>query len=280
MRISSRPSGKSILTIQSAVMYGAVGNDAAMAIYDHFGISAFRLDTVRLAAHPGFGQMYAAISATETLDRLLENFSRLDIATSLAIIQTGYLGHADQVPILARHITQMKADNPALEYCLDPVMGDGGKLYVDKALSTALRAELLPLAQHLTPNLFELEMLADRPINTMQEVIDAATTLKSMYQLSSIIVTAIPEDEMMTDLIISEDGLATHSHKRQRSGVSGGGDMFTAYYLSKRLLGHSAHHASRLASKAVTVCAGLSDDPRALPIKDWLQHHKQPSSAE
>jgi len=276
MNVSSISGNKTILTIQSGVIYGAVGNDAAMAVYDHFGLSAFRLDTVRLAAHPCFGKMYAAITPAETIDKLLENFSQLEAAKTLGFIQTGYLGHADQVPILARHITQMKADNPSLEYCLDPVMGDGGKLYVDTALSAALSSELLPLAQHLTPNLFELEMLADTRIKTKQEVIAAARHLKSSHRLSSIIVTAIPEDEMMTDIIISDEGLAEHCHKRELSGISGGGDMYTAYYLSARLSGHSAHQSSYLASEAVTQCAHLSDDRRALPVKDWLRHHKQP----
>ena len=103
-----------------------------MAVYAHFELSAFRLDTVRLAAHPGFGEMYAAITPSDALDRLLENFFRLDAAKTLGFIQTGYLGDASQVPVLAHHITELKTVLPACEYCLDPVMGDAGKLYVDK----------------------------------------------------------------------------------------------------------------------------------------------------
>jgi pyridoxine kinase len=268
--ISSVSDNTAILSIQSAVIYGAVGNDAAMAVYAHFGLPAYRLDTVRLAAHPGFGKMYAAVTPAEALDRLLDNFSQLEVAKTVGFIQTGYLGDAAQVPVLARHITQMKTALPACEYCLDPVMGDAGKLYVDKALGTALIQTLLPLADHLTPNLFELEILADRQVRTKDQVIDAARHLRTAYQLSSVIVTGIPEDGMMTDIVITDEGLAEHSHRRELSGVSGGGDMFTACYLAGLQSGQGAHLSAHQASEMVTRCARLADDPRTLPVADWL----------
>jgi pyridoxine kinase len=267
---SSVPDRRAVLSIQSAVIYGAVGNDAAMAIYTHFELSAFRLDTVRLAAHPGFGEMYAAITPSDALDRLLENFFRLDAAKTLGFIQTGYLGDASQVPVLAHHITELKIALPACEYCLDPVMGDAGKLYVDKALSTALIQTLLPLADHLTPNLFELEILAGRAISSKDEAINAADQLRSDYQLSSIIVTGIPEDDVMTDIVITDDGIAEHSHRRELSGVSGAGDMFTACYLAGLSSGLTAHLAAHQASEAVTQCTRLAADRRTLPVAEWL----------
>ena len=86
-----------ILAIQSAVMIGAVGNDAAMPVYTHFRHKAARLDTVRLAAHPGFSRGFTDITEARVLAALLTDFANLQKDAMPKAAQTGYFGAADQI---------------------------------------------------------------------------------------------------------------------------------------------------------------------------------------
>ena len=273
MAESNRQKRTHILTIQSAVMAGFVGNNAAMAVYDYFSIPHYRLDTVRLAAHPGFGKLNRDVTEAHTMDHLLNDFRTLPHFQRLGAVQTGYLGAVAQVEVLAQHITEMKQDFP-IRYFLDPVMGDNGKLYVTDALAEKIAEKLLPLADVITPNLFEFERLAQLSVNTPSQIITIAPKLIAQYQLEAILVTGIPDGDQIIDMLVTAQEHAAFSHQKHQQGHSGAGDMLTALLIGFVIQGHSLVVAAQQATELVTACAAHAEDPRDLEIQSWLYTHR------
>ena len=108
-----------ILSIQSAVMHGAVGNDAAMPVYQHLKQPAERLDTVRLAAHPGFGTRAVSVTPPDELNGLLTDYRHLAIFRIWPLPETGYFGQPSQIDPVARFITESQAAHNNRLYLLD-----------------------------------------------------------------------------------------------------------------------------------------------------------------
>lgn len=258
-----------ILSLQSAVMAGSVGNNAAMAIYNHFKLEAYCLDTVRLAAHPGYGEMGRDITSADTLDRLLSDFQHLPASDHLAIIQTGYLGAEEQVEVLAHHIAKMK-DKNAVSYCLDPVMGDSGRLYIADSLADKMAQHLLPLADIITPNLFEFERLTQTRFTNAEQLTDTAQQLGETYGLKAILITGIPVDGAIADMLITSDNSTPFIHPVREQGFSGAGDVLTALFIAGLMGGKSYSEAAQDASRMVTACAAQADDPRDIAVRRWL----------
>lgn len=273
MAESNRQKRTHILSIQSAVMAGFVGNNAAMAVYDYLNIPHYKLDSVRLAAHPGFGKLNRDVTAAHIMDHLLTDFRTLPHFQRLGAVQTGYLGAVAQVEILAKHITEMKQDFP-IRYYLDPVMGDNGKLYVSDALAETIAEKLLPLADVITPNLFEFERLAQLSVNTPSQIIAIAPKLIAQYQLEAVLVTGIPDGDQIIDVLVTAQENATFSHHKHHQGHSGAGDMLTALLIGFVIQGHSLIAAAQQATELVTACAAHAEDPRDLAIQSWLHTHR------
>ena len=264
-----------ILTIQSGVMWGEVGNDAAMPIYQHDGLHAIRLDTVRLAAHPGYGTTYASVTPAVELAALFADFSALDASRSLRICQTGYLGQASQCDVLAREIAALKQKNPQLLYCLDPVLGDGGRMYVSTDIATAMMSHLLPLADILTPNQFELSLITQTDIPDTDGAITAAARLceRSGNPELNILVTGVSEPawpDEICDILVSRSQQIIVRHQRNSAGVSGAGDALTALYLSHLVRGASSEQAMRAASAKASQLLSSSPSQRDIGLRQWL----------
>jgi len=242
-----------ILTIQSAVMVGAVGNDAACPIYAHFRLKSARLDTVRLAAHPGFQSGHADITSPATLTALLRDFARLTSQHLPEAIQTGYFGSADQIAPVSDFIAQSQQKKGGF-YLLDPVLGDSGRLYVDPAIASEMQHRLLPLADLITPNAFELAWLADRPVGTIKEAEQAAHHLlaKSSKPLQAVFATGIKaENDKIADVLVTRHATDHFLHSRKDKGISGSGDVLSALILAFYLQHKDLSIATRLASELI-----------------------------
>lgn len=259
-----------ILSIQSAVMAGAVGNDAAMPVYDYYRLNATRLDTVRLAAHPGFGVSFSEITTANTLARLLEDFKAINACSHLRAVQTGYFGEARQIESVAGFIADICATQPQIIYLLDPVLGDGGRIYVDKEIVTWMVDYLIPLADILTPNIFELTLLTGHQITDADTAIRAARKLLS-EKLTSIFVTGVQgKNDTILDILVFKDSVSQFSHKRKNIGISGSGDVLSAVMLAHILNGHSLENACDQASHIVADMIAAAKNPLTLAVKDWF----------
>ena len=261
-----------ILTIQSAVMIGAVGNDAAMPVYTHFRQKAARLDTVRLAAHPGFQAGWADVTPANTLAALLRDFANLQQTALPEAIQTGYFGAADQIAPAAEFIaaSQNKAN---IFYLLDPVLGDAGKLYVEQSIADTIKEKLLPLADIITPNAFELGVLAGREVTSLEDAAQAAQHMlaKKPGRLKAVFATGIhADDEKITDMLTTAEGTTSFVHNRKIHGVSGSGDVLSALVISAYLKHANLQEACRWASALASEMIARTSSPLGLDVTELL----------
>lgn len=154
-----------VLSIQSRVAYGHVGNSAAAFVLQRLGCAVVELPTTLLSAHPGHGRPGGGPVDPALLADLLGGLERIGVLRRIAAVLVGYLGRAETGILAAQTIATLKAARPDLRVLIDPVMGDrAGGCYVDAAVVGVFRAQLMPLADIATPNHFEAELLAARAL--------------------------------------------------------------------------------------------------------------------
>lgn len=157
-----------VLSIQSHVVHGYVGNKAATFPLQVLGFDVDAINSVQFSNHTG----YSTVKGTkQTADELWELFCGLELNDLLSYthVLTGYVGSADFLSTVVKIVRKLKEVNPDIVYVCDPVLGDHGKLYVPADLVPVFRTELIPLADIITPNQFELENILETKVETEDE---------------------------------------------------------------------------------------------------------------
>ena len=172
---------------------------------------------------------------------------------------TGYFASVDQVEATSLRLREMREQNKELFVLVDPVIGDGGRLYVAEDVAAAIRDLLLPLASCTTPNSFELGWLTGCTVTSRQEAIAAARTMPCPEVLATSI--AGRSSDLLT-LAVTAESVAIH-HAPLRSEVPHGtGDFLSGLYLAARLNGFAAANALQLSSALLDqAIAGSSGNP-------------------
>lgn len=221
---------KKILSIQSAVTYGCVGNSVAAPVITRLGMQPLLVDTISLAAHPGYGTMAGGSLDEVQFSTILQAFNTLLVLPKLSSIITGYLGNVGQIEPIQALIKTWQAARPDGLYILDPVLGDSGRLYVDAAIVDAMKRKLLPLAHIVTPNQFELGLLTNSYVKSVAEATEAGRKmLQQNPGLNAVVATGIANlKEGISDLKISRNDVVERSYAKRPHGVAGGGDLLTA----------------------------------------------------
>ncbi len=255
-----------LLSVQSAVIWGFVGNEAASLVHARLGHNALRLDTVRLAAHPGHGCQFRHITPPAGMRGLLQEFAQLPIAGRLDAVQSGYFGAAGQPGELADFLEQAK---PPL-YLLDPVLGDHGQLYVAPEITEAIRERLLPHADIVTPNAFELGWLTGLTVTNIAEAEKAAACLLEAGP-GAVLATGISlPDGQVGDLLLSRQGRALFSGPARPQGVSGAGDSLAALLLGLMLTGQPLAEAAQTASHITREMIARAPDSLDMDLANQL----------
>ena len=241
---------KQILSIQSAVTYGFVGNTVAAPVITKLGMQPLLVDTISLAAHPGYGTVAGGSADQTQFTAILEALTTLGILPQINCVMTGYLGDARQAGPIHSMIQDWQAERHDGLYILDPVLGDGGRLYVDTAIVDQIRQTLLPRAHIVTPNQFELGLLNESQINSVHDAIKAAKTMLQQHpHLQAVIATGIANtDHGISDLKVSRHNVTECDYAKRPHGVNGGGDLFTAILACWLTSGHDLNAAFAAAS--------------------------------
>ena len=258
-----------ILSIQSNVMHGYVGNRASLPLYQAFGIETDHLDTVRLAAHPGHGTKTRDVLDGKIMGALFDDYLGLPDTEQPSAIHIGYFGALDQVTQTARFITALKARHEGLVILLDPVFGDNGRRYISDDIISAVITQLLPLADIITPNQFELEVLAQMTISNQSQAKDALAKLGAT-SARIIMATGIQDGTIIRDMLYADAMISEQSATLRDQGVSGSGDAFAALFLSHIIKGDKPKAALRAASALTHHMIAHSKSPLTLNITSGL----------
>ena len=177
-----------VISIQSQVAYGHVGNSAAVFPMQMHGIDVIAVPTTLLSNRPGYPTIRGRVLDRELVADLLRGIEERGAVDTAQMILSGYLGSADNAAVVADFVARAKAKNPALLYCCDPVLGDRDRgLFVHADIPPLVRDLLCPLADIITPNHFEFEWLCGAKAATIDQVLKAA---RAFMARGTVVVTS------------------------------------------------------------------------------------------
>ncbi|MGI9408209.1 MAG: pyridoxal kinase [Hyphomicrobiaceae bacterium] len=271
-----------ILSISSQVVRGAVGNSAAAFALQRLGHTVWQIPTVLLSNHPGHGRFVGGPTGTSEIGALWDGLKAHNWHEEIDAVLTGYMPDRAAVEVVARIVHKLKQARPGLTYLCDPAIGDEPKgLYVDKAAATAIRDELLPLADIATPNRFELAWLTGTPpARNAEEAIDAARAIPA----GAVLATSIPADagDDLSNVLTDPNGNAVCRTAQRTDAQKGTGDFFAAVYLGSLLNGQSANTALGTATAAVRHVLDGSKGHDELQLVEAQDHwaHTEPDTVK
>jgi pyridoxine kinase len=238
--VSASPSSagdQAVLSIQSQVAYGHVGNSAATLPLQRLGFEVLAINTVQLAHHPGHGSWCGHKVEPERIAQILEGVTRRGALGRCSAIISGYLGDAAVGPIVLDAVAALRAARPSALYLCDPVIGDDGPgVFVSPGIPELIRDALVPAADIVTPNRFELEFLASQPVSTLTEARRAAAALRARGP-RLVVATGLNlvDDPGLTILVDGAEAAWSITTPRLPITPGGTGDAFSALFLGHYL---------------------------------------------
>lgn len=247
-----------IVTIQSRVTWGYVGNAVAVPTLQALGMNAWPVDTVRLGHHPGHGIPAKHVTEVEELKALLSD--ALNKTQTPACVLMGYLGSADQGHAAVQIINHQRGLNNDTSLYLDPAFGDDpGGTYVAASIVDFYRTEAIQAANFIMPNRYELSTLSGREITSVLDAVNAAHTLISSG-CKSVMASSIPApDGTLANIFVDNDTTHICTSARMTIGIKGTGDLLSAAFCGLHANGHTAEESLARASAIVqTACIHAS----------------------
>ncbi len=246
-----------ILSIQSAVAYGHVGNSAAVFPLQRLGMEVWPVDTVQFSNHPGYGGRTGQTFTGQHIRDVVAGIAARGVLGQCRAVLSGYLGEPAVGEAVLDAVRLVRQGNPAALYCCDPVIGDVGPgVYVHPGIPAFLRECLLAEADMATPNLFELEQLAGHSVTSLDEARGAAARLRAIMRPGScLLITSLSVADTPADAIdlLAVDGEGAWRLRTPRLALAanGTGDTIAALFLLHRLRTGSTPDALAAASSAV-----------------------------
>ena len=243
-----------VLSISSQVVWGPVGNSAAVPALQARGHEVLSLPTITLSNHPGHGQPAGFRTDANDMARMLAALEALGALSGLDAVMTGYFASPAQVEEVAGLLARI--DVPFL--LVDPVMGDNGRLYVPPEVADAIASELVPRATCLTPNSFELARLSGMDVVDEESAITAARSLG----LPEVLATSIPvAGGRIATLLVTPGEVHNVTTPKLQHVPHGTGDFLSGLYLAARLATSPAQAlaaAMKTLARAITLSAGTT----------------------
>lgn len=259
-----------VLSIQSEVVRGHVGNSAARFAMQRNGIDVWSLPSVLLSNHPGHRRATGETIDAPKILALFDGIRSNGWLTEIGAILSGYLGHPAQASVTAEIVRSVKAANPGAIYLCDPVFGDDDGAYAKPGVAESIARELIPLADISCPNRFELSSLTSHHIGCPMDAVRAARQLG----VSETVVTSVPDKGKIANVVVTKAGAWSCSVNHVENVPHGTGDLLAALYLSHRLRGDSCQQAL-LASvskvERVILASAGQDELQLIPAQEYLR---------
>jgi len=274
------PEPRCVLSIQSDVVRGHVGNAAARFALQRVGVDVWAVPTVLLSNHPGHGKFRGDVTSAAAIASLIDGLDAHGWLARCDGVISGYLGAADQARVAADAVRRVKAQNPRAVYLCDPVFGDDDGAYAQPGVAEAMARELVPLADIVTPNRFELTSLTSKKIESAADAVAAARALGRI----EVVVTSVPfEGGRIGTVAVAGTNAWAVAALRIAQAPHGSGDLLAALYLAARLDGRQVAAALSAACSAVDgvlrASAGL-DELRLVAAQAELAQPSQILAAE
>jgi len=261
-----------ILSIQSHVVYGHVGNSAAVFPLQRLGREVWPLMTVQFSSHVGYSGWRGRPFDGAMIDDCLSGLEAIGVLPRCAGLLTGYLGKAEIGEAALRVLDRIRAVNAEAAYACDPVIGDvGSGIYVAAGVGEFFRDRALPLATIATPNAFELEWLAGERANNLQKARQAIAGLRARGP-RVVVATSLQLDDTPAgalDILAGDEvGLWRVRTPNLPISVNGSGDLFAALFFHHWLEAHDTRGALSHATSSVyaVVKATLDSGSRELSL--------------
>jgi pyridoxine kinase len=255
-----------VLILSSYVAASRVGGGAQALALARLGIEPVLVPTVLFGRHPGHGAPGGEAVAPKVFEAMLGAIEAQGAFGGLDAAITGYFSSAEQIAIAAEALTRAKRASPRAQIIVDPIMGDADKgLYVREPVAEALAVELVPDADVLAPNAWELARLSGRAVD------DAASAVAAARELGRpVLVSSLATEAGIGVAYIEAGGAWLAVHARRRSAPKGTGDLLTAVFAAALVQGRTPFEALELAvgvvAEAVEDAANLDELPiSALP---------------
>lgn len=229
-----------VISIQSQVVYGRVGNNAAIPALEASGLCAVAVPTTLLSNTPHYPTVHGGAVPEDWFAGWLDDVEARGVSARARVVQVGFLGAPAQARILAAWWTRMRERHPQLRLHLDPVMGDYDYgVYAADGMVEAWRTLLVPEAHGLAPNRFELEQLAGTRLADLDDCRRAARALLRGPTQWVVVTSAQndPRGAIVQTLLETREGTSSiFEQPRVACEVKGIGDYFAA-----RLTAHVLH---------------------------------------
>jgi pyridoxine kinase len=248
-----------ILSIQSWVSYGHVGNASAVFPLQRLGAEVWAINTVQFSNHTGYGDWKGAVYSGESVRDLVDGIAARGALERCDAVLTGYVGGVDIGDAILHAVGSVRRANPKALYCCDPVIGDTDTgVYVRSGIEAFLRDQALPAADIATPNRFEIERLTGLSCATLQGAKQAVLRLRSMLRADGpgcVLLTSLTTDETPADRIdmmtFAEGVFHRLRTPRLQLSVNGAGDAIAALFLFHQLRTGSAVAALEAAGSSI-----------------------------
>lgn len=251
-----------VLSIQSHVAFGHVGNAAATFPLQRMGIEVMPIHTVQFSNHTGYGEVKGQVFTAAHIHDVLEGMKARGALKRCQAVLSGYLGDASIGRAVQDAVAAVRSVNPNACYLCDPVMGDVGRgVFVRDGIPEYIRDNMLSQASIITPNRFEFELLSQHTLGSIDEAVtQAQRMIKRSPTLDVVVITSldtadVPSDQLYTLAITAHEAWYVAAPRLSMSPLPNGmGDVFSAVLLGHILQGDSLPNAL---SVTVSTLSGL-----------------------
>ncbi len=225
---------RNVLSIQSWVAYGHVGNASAVFPMQRLGVEVWAINTVMFSNHTGYGKWRGPVFPADQVREVFEGIADRGVLGQCDGVVSGYMGDAAIGEAILDAAARVKAANPQALYCCDPVIGDVGRgVFVRPGIPEFMRDRAVPVADIVTPNQFELEYLSGMTVKTLADACKAADAVHKLGP-KTILLTSLHHDGLAADKIAM---MVSHQGKRfavetpmLKVSVNGAGDAIAALF--------------------------------------------------
>ncbi len=240
-----------LLSIQSHVAYGHVGNSAAVFPLQRIGVEVWPVNTVQFSNHPGYDGFRGEVFAAAHISDVVKGIEDRGVMSNCDGVLSGYMGSADTGEAILDAVARVKLANPGAKYCCDPVIGDADSgVYVHAGIPDFIRTHALAVADVVCPNQFELGVLSGLDTGTTEGTLAAIDWLHA-FGIGTVLVTSVETEDTPDDSIAmiasGPDGRFRLRTPRLPIAVNGAGDaiaaLFFAHLLNSGLSGEALARA-------------------------------------